>query len=267
MRNKSNKLGHQAPKGYVVNDFNSIEIEGDFAYCKSHNFVYKAKVENIKLHLGLPCYYTDIRFHDTAYNYYENCMLHWNRRKPISLKTCIRKTLNCKNIPVGTVVRFNKSWYYSGKKIDNGFNFKIKKENTLDIEYEINDPKFFKNFTSCERSQKLTDALRANGFIVMVNKNESFLSNMINTVTAYVRDGKFVNPEIPGETAIAYGFGKRIGFSSNDDDFMGYSDGCENILWDFNEDFNKWSQCRWIKKSTTIEEIIEELKCERENED
>lgn len=34
MRN-NNKIGHLAPKGYIVNIFNSIEIEGDYHYC--HN--------------------------------------------------------------------------------------------------------------------------------------------------------------------------------------------------------------------------------------
>ena len=254
---RSNKLGHRAPKGFRVNKFNSIEINGDWAYCKSHNFVYNTETEQAKLYMGLPCYYTDMRFVDTLHNYYHNTMLYWTRWKDISLKSCIRKVMSCKGIPKGTIVKFNKSWYYPKYKIDNGFNFKIKTENPLDIQYEINNPEYSNNFTSCERSQKLVDELRQNGFIVAVTKNESFLLNMVKTASTYTgKSSSDIDSEIEGETAIAYGFNKKIGFSSFADDFSGYSCGCDNILWDWRGQFNKWSDALTIPKQTSIEEII-----------
>jgi len=257
---KQNKLGHQAPKGYRVNRFNSIEIEGDFAYCKSHNFVYNSEIEEEKLYKGLPCYYTDIRFIDTIHNYYKNCMLYWTRWKDISLKSCIRRTLNCMNIPAGTIVDFNKSWYHPGKKIDLSYQFKIKKENKFNIKFEISDPNFSKNFNTCEFSKNLTDALRSNGFIVNVkSKNINFISSLLSTAAAYTGQDVSVNEE-EGEIAIAYGYGKKIGYSSKNNTFMGYYNGCDNILFDYFGEFNKWSQCNEINKTTPIEDIIKILK-------
>jgi hypothetical protein len=115
---KTLKMGHQAPIGRRVNTFNSIVIDGDFAYCKSHNFVYNTEEEEKKLYNGQPCYYTDTRFVD-GLNYYKECYLHWTRRKDISLENCIRKTLNCKGIPIGTVISFKKDWYERNTKFDN----------------------------------------------------------------------------------------------------------------------------------------------------
>jgi len=42
--NNMKKLGHQAPQGYRVNLFNSIELDGDFALCDSH-FIYSPDIE------------------------------------------------------------------------------------------------------------------------------------------------------------------------------------------------------------------------------
>lgn len=256
---KNIKLGHQAPKGYKINKFNSIEIEGDFAYCKSHNFLYNEQVEKEKLYNGLPCYFTDIRFIDGDYNFYKNTHLHWKRFKDSSLKSYIRKTLNCRNIPVGTIVDFKKSWSFIKGDIDNSFKFKIKKENNIDIDYEINNPSYYENFTNCNFSKILTHALRKEGFIVRVEKNESFLGGMLNTAIS-LTGGEQIDNEIEGDIAVAYGYGKKIGFSSFNNDFMGYSDGEDNILWDNFGEFDKWSRCNHISKKTKISEIINILK-------
>jgi hypothetical protein len=253
------KLGHQAPKGWRINKFNSIEINGDLHYCVSHNFVYDCEEEERKLYNAEPCYYTDNRFIDGLHNYFKNTHLYWTRWYDISLKACIRRTLQVKNIPVGTIVDFNKSWYYPKKNIDNSYKFKIKKSNPLDIKYEINMPKYKRNFENREFSQKLTEALRANGFIVGISKgNPNFISSMISTAAAYT--GQIIEEqEENGQIAVAYGHGRIIGFSTGENNFRGYSNGCENILYDFYGEFNKWSQCIEIHKSTPIDEIIEEL--------
>ena len=254
------KLGHQAPKGARVNRFNSIEIEGDFAYCYSHDFIYNSEIEEEKLYNAQPCYYTDSRFYDGPFNFYNNTKLYWTRFKSISLKACMRRTLQCKNIPVGTIVHFNKSWYYPGKNVDLSYRFKIRKENKLDVQFEINDPQYFSQFTSCKFSQELTEKLRAESFIVGVRKtNPNFISGMIATAATYMGNNEEVNNE-DGEIAVAYGYGKKIGFSSFDNSFMGYSNGCNRILFDKYGEFNKWSQCEEITKNTSINEIIERLK-------
>ena len=261
------KLGHQAPVGWRVNSFNSIDIRGDFAYCKSHNFIYDTDIESIKLHWGIPCRYTDIRYTDGRYNYYKQCQIHWTRFKDISLKACIRKTLACRNIPKGTSVIFEKSWHYEGKKIDNSYVFKITKENHFDPDYQITDPRFSDNFSTCGFSQELTKHLRASGFLVKVEKNTSFLMNMFNTAVQATGGKNFANSRITGEVAVAYGFGKRIGYSSYNDDFMGYSCGCDNILWNTREDFDKWSCCNEISKKSSIMEIIDILKADQKIEE
>jgi hypothetical protein len=256
------KLGHQAPKNLRTNKFNSIELRGDFAYCKSHNFIYSPDIEEEKLYNAEACYYTDKRFIDGRHNFYHDAHIHWTRWKDISLKACIRKTLNCKNIPLGTIVDFKKSCYAvsnKGKAIGLGYKFKIKKENKLDISYEINLDSYSNQFTNCEFSKELTTALRNNGFIVSVESNSSHLTNMLNTAIR-LTGGETVDAKIDGEVAIAYGYGKKIGFSSFDNDLFGYYDGKENILWDKFGEFDKWSRCNWISKNSSIDDIISKLK-------
>jgi hypothetical protein len=252
--------GHEAPKGHRINKFNDITINGDFAYCESHKFLYNTEVEEEKLYNAQPCYYTDNRFYDGYHNSYKQTMLHWTRFHDISLKACIRKVMETRNIPKGTEIRFGKSWYVRRVKWSNGFGFKVKKENKFEPQYEINMKGYSKNFNTCERSKELTDTLRANGFIVYVNsKNPSFLSSLISTAAAHV--GKQVDVDNDeGETATAYGYGKKIGFSSKNNTLFGYSNGCDSILWDRFGEFCKWSRCNEISKTTSIEEIIEILK-------
>ena len=265
-KNRTVKYGHQTPKGFVVDRFNSVEIDGDFAYCESHNFIYNTEEENRKLYDGKPCYHTDVRFYDGPFNFYGNCHLHWTRWKDISLKACIRKTLRCRNIPMGTVVDFRKSWFVPGKKFSNSYRFVVRKENMFEPEYEVNIPSYSENFTSCERSMKLVDALRQNGFLVMVERNHSRLMDMINSA-CQLTGKETVDPTIDGEIAIAYGFGKKIGFSSFDNDFMGYHNGKDSILWDRFGEFDKWSRCYQIPKGSSIGEILEVLKSENPKEE
>jgi hypothetical protein len=254
MRNK-NKLGHQAPKGYIYGRFNDVSIRGDFGYCTSHNFVYNKEEEKRKLYHGEPCYYTDIRYRD-GLNFYGNCYLKSSRWEDFSLKTAIRKTLNCRNIPVGTIVDFNKSWYIPGKRLDLSYRFKVRNENKFDLKYEINNPRYSANFNTCEFSLNLTNALRENGFIVSVEeRNVNFISSLISTAGAYIGNSIPIESE-DGESAIAYGYGKKIGFSSGKNSLFGYSNGVENILFDYLGEFDKWSRCLQISKNTHIDEIV-----------
>jgi len=260
MSDKINKIGHHAPQNYIRNKFNSIEIEGDFAYCKSHDFLYNPEIENKKLYDGLPCYYTDKRVFDGPFNFYNNTMIFWSRRKSISLKACIRKTLRCDNIPKGTRVSFNKGYCYRGKNIDNSYSFKVKKETHNFFEYQINLPGYSNNFKTCEFSKRLTDVLRENGFIVNVtNGNANFLSSMVAHASSYIGKESVIDEE-EGETAVAYGFGKKIGFSSKNNTLYGYSNACDNILWDNFGEFDKWSRCNEIPKTMDVTDIIKILK-------
>lgn len=253
------KIGHQAPKPFRINRFNSVEIEGDFAYCASHKFVYNIEEEEKKLYNGEACYYTDKRFYDGRHNYYKNTKLHWTRFKDVSLKACMRMVRNCKNIPIGTIVSFQKSWYYTGKNVDNSFNYKVRKENKLELNYEVSYPGYFENFETCDFAKKLTDALRANGFLVYVRKeNPDYLMSMVSNAAAHIGQ-KIEVEKVPEEIAFAYGHGKRIGFTARDNSLMGYSYARESVLFDWYDEFNKWSRCKEILKTTPIEEILETL--------
>lgn len=260
----SDKLGHQAPKKWRYNRyFNYINIHGDLHYCHSHNFVYNEVEEERKLYNAKPCYHTDGRYFDSQYNYFKECYLYHTRREwnqDISLKSCIRKTLQCRNIPVGTIVEFQHDWYIqrkSGEIIPMEYKFKVRKENCFNPKYKINLAKFSRNFDNCEKSQQLTDTLRANGFLVDVSKgNPDFIMDMIATATKYSTGKRGEDREAGGQIAVAYGHGMMIGFSSGDNSFRGYSNGRKSVLYDYFGEFNKWSQCYEIDKDIPADEII-----------
>lgn len=233
------KLGYQAHEKYRNKHFHYIEINDFFTYCNSHNFVFNSKEEMKKLYKGQPCFYTDIRYAASIFNSYGRAYIYYGRKKkPISLKACKRRILKVRNIPIGTIIDFNKDWYVVGKNVDLGYKFRIRKENNFNPNYEISKDSFFEDFTACKFSRELTRELRKNGFIVMV-KTDSF----DNT-----------------EYAVAYGFDKQIGYSVYNEPFCGYSSGRENILWDLGEEFDKWSRCNQIPKTTSINDIIKQLK-------
>ena len=85
--------------------------------------------------------------------------------------------------------------------------------------------------------------MRKNGFLVAVhNENPDRIYG-----------------EHSGCIAFAVGCGLRIGFSSGNESFMGYSDGVKEILFDYYDEFDKWSRCMGISKETPNEEIVKQL--------
>lgn len=272
MRRVDGKLGHQAPKGWRINDhFNHIEIEGDLHYCYSHDFVYNEVEEERKHYNGEPCHYTDNRYGDGRHNYFKNCHLYfsrskWGKRFELTLKACIRRTLRTRNIPVGTIVRFSRDWYHGGKKIDFSYRFKVKKENRFDPEYQINMPSYSRNFDDSEYCQKLTDLLRANEFIVSVSKgNPNFIMGMLATASEYATGKRGEDVDDEGQIATAYGHGMKIGYSTGNNSYRGYSCGMNNILFDYFGEFNKWSQCYELSKDMTPEEVVKQLSAPRKD--
>lgn len=247
------KRGHQAPVGWRINEFNSIEFEPDFAYCDKYNFAFDKHKEMMKLYLGLPCFHTDVRYN--TYDPFRGSVLYYKRYDYLSLKACIRRTMRCKGLPKGTIVKFNKGFHHRNSKVDNSYKFVVKKENPIDIKYELNDPELYNNFSTCKFSRELTNALRQNGFLVFVEPNKSFLISMLN-VGAEANGSELIPNIIEGEVATAFGHGKKIGFSSYNNDLYGYTLGEDNILWDRFGEFDKWSRCETIPKTTSVQEII-----------
>ena len=261
-KKKQIKLGYEAPKGLRVNsNFMYIEVK-DMHYCYSHDFWFNKEEQDRLLHTGKPCFYTDGYVEGNHNSYGEGCMI-WNRRGGFTLKKAFRLLKRTRNLPVGTIVEIGHNCVGKHKKSKKayglGYKFKVKKENKFDPQYEVMRPSFFENFNTDQKSKDLTNLLRANGFLVSVNnKNPNFISGMIATASAAIGKSADVSDE-GGEIAVAYGHGLRVGFSSNKSSYRGYSNGCENVLFDKWDEFNKWSQCYQISKEKTNEEILEIL--------
>jgi hypothetical protein len=264
------KRGYRCAKGWEPKDFGLIHIDGDLHLCSGPDgdFVFNTEHETKKLYMGKPCVYTDTRF-DTEKNLnsYHSTYVYYSRRKfdslrrssewckpnrtprqwgklPISLKACIRKIRKVKGIPKGTVIEFANHWYYPGSKnvpayvyIHNG------KDSEYEPNYQINEATFNNNFTEDVWAIELTDKLRAAGFLVQVyNENPGLIYGVSE-----------------GEMAVAYGFNKKIGFSTGNNDFRGYHIGCDHVLYDYYNCFDKWSKALIIKKTTPIDEIVRQL--------
>lgn len=244
---KSIKLGHQAPKGWRINNCQYIEVEGRFNYNPQYNFVYDQKEELYKLYQGQACYYTDARFDAISYtggiSNITVLKLHPKTRRYISHKSAIRKLLKLKGLPIGTLVELRKNWYYiKHPKLDNTFIFKVKKENPIDITYEINHASLFRDFSTSGKEQELVIALRNNGFLVSVTKDNLHDPN-----------GEYE------EVATAYGYGKKVGFSALGLPVHGYYNGTDKVLWDIYGEFDKWSKCNHISMFLPTEEILDIL--------
>lgn len=282
MTREYKKLGVQAPKEYAKfakNNFAFIQLNGNYAYCKSHNFIYNPKVEEEKLYNAQPCYYTDKRF-DDGMNYFKQTYLHFfrckrrpnkrpknsffnlsfdlnrnknrgNKKKRLSLKACLRRVKNLKGVNKGDVILFETGWHFRENKVYLAYVVKIKKDKPMEVTYEVSEPSYFNNFKNDPKSFALVELLRNNGFLVQVwNSNPGFIYG-----------------EDDGEIAIAYGYGKKIGFSSFENSFRGYANGRGNILWDNFDEFDKWSKAYSIPKDTTPEEIINILKTKQQTEE
>ena len=265
------KRGYRCAKAWRPRHFGLIHIDGDLHFCSDGNFVYNAETEKDKLYMAQPCIYTDTRFDtEKGMNYYHSTYVYFSRRNfdklrrqsewgkpnrtprdwgelPITLKSCIRKVRGIKGIPKGTAIEFANHWYYPKSDnipayvyIHNG------KDADFIPDYQVNDDCYKARFTSDEWANELTDKLREAGFLVQVwNENPGFIYG-----------------EGEGEIAVAYGFNKKIGFSTGKNDFRGYSNGCESVLYDYRNYFDKWSKALGIKKTTPIDEIVRQLKDE-----
>lgn len=254
------KYGYQAPRGRRTNyGFMCIDVE-NMHYCWSHDFWFSQEEQNALLHQGKPCIYTDYGYAEGNHNSFgRGCML-WKRGNGFTLRKAIRLLKRTRNLPIGTIVKIGHNWRYASKKgksgIELSYDFKVRKENKFDPKYEISPEFSGGNFNTDEKAKALTDLLRANGFIVAVrSKNPNFISSLVATAAAHIGKSTDVTDE-EGEIATAYGHGLRVGFSSGNSTYRGYSCGVKSILFDKWNEFDKWSRCREISKEKTNEEIL-----------
>lgn len=230
-------MPHLAPKRYRWNTFAHIKIE-DKHYCPNLNLVYDIEEQDILLHDGKPCVYTDNR-HDDKYsgNFYSKCRIGKLRDRK-SLKALIRKANSLKGLKGDELIRFESLMYIPGKNVDLAYRYRPKNTET-DIVFKVDAPTLSNNFdTPLEAS--LVTQLREVGFLIFV----------------YDTHPDFIYGKHDGMCCVGYGHGRRIGFS-NTDTFRGYKSGDGNILWEYREDFNKWSRCNILPK--TSKKLIETL--------
>lgn len=210
-----------------------------WGYCANYHFIFDVNIEKQKLYSAQPCIYTDKRF------IIEHNVQKFFKRSSGSLKACIRWAKRMGNVPVGSSIKFNKRYYDGSGRLDYTFTFKVKKYNKREFDFQLDQPEYFLNFDNLatEKEHNLLLQLRQNGFIV----------------------GVYPNNDIGGQDAIGYGYGKIFGFSTGKYNFQSYPDGFDSVLWDYFGEFDKWSRCNKIPKSTTNEEIIDILKNSKSN--
>ncbi len=259
----NNKKGYMCAKGWRPRKFAIIHIDGNFHYNPSNNTIYNYEIEKDKLYMGLPCVFTDKDFDTTnGLNYYKStylyktyrkchnnhtnkdyCKINRNPKKKqhlLSLKACIRKVNKCKGIPKGTIITFDNHYYYPNSKNRPIYVYKHNKNSSININSKINIKNYSNMFTNNKWCNELTIKLRELGFIVGIYSDDE-----------------------DGEYATAFGFNKMIGFSTDSNNYCGYTLGKNNVLYDYRGYFNKWSQCNTISKLTSINEIVNQLTNEK----
>lgn len=245
---------------YLGHKFNKIDVS-DAAYCDSHNFLFDSDAEERKLYNAQPCHYTDSRYYSSPFtNSYGGCTILWSRLVDKPLKYLLNVIKEVRNAS-GYDFVIESDYYVKGA---GHFKYIVKgSDNKFDPEYRIDESWKTGNFSCDPKAAALVDRLRAEGFIVEMKKNQGFLTTMLNTALAVTGKEPIENPPVE-ECCIAYGYGKKIGFSSNKASLFGYSYGEDNILYDYYGYFAKWSRCEQIPKDTDSEEIIKILKSERD---
>ena len=248
--NKIVKMGFNLPEKYrseymfskitVVRDDKDWYDTEYLGLYKTTNekFLYNKIEQERLLYYGKPCIYTDVNFKaDDNTNF-----IFWDRNGKHSLKAFKRFVNKLTIIPKHVHFSFKTSYYFT--KINKGleYNYKTKSKNKI-YNYEINKEKYFKlaDLNVCNWDfNGLVTLLRNNGFTCAVY---------------HELEDKYTNEHY---YCVAYGFGKKIGFVSNQQTNSYYFNNF--ILWDKLGYFNKWSQCEQIELNTNFNTILEILK-------
>jgi hypothetical protein len=193
------------------------------------------------LYNGKPCIYTDNNY-STEYNEYNYNINITKKRSGVSLKTVMRKINKYKNLTNETILlKIRNANYFPRLKMDLGVIFKMKPTNDI---VTFNKSKIFTD-TSIIKDGKIKEII---DILIKLDFNifkEEFDENYDGTV---IKD-----------IFVVYGANRKIGITQFDDTIYGYTDAMENILYDDYDEFDKWSRCKKIPKSNSVNDIINEI--------
>ena len=214
---------------------------------------------------GKPCIFTDDDYELFNNNYYENhgFYLPGGRRKPGTLGSAIKKIRKMEQVfPTGTVLKLvNKSYY----KDDN-----TGQTASLDLEYKttrkfqgyqetfsVSKQSYLSEIPDDNIVREFVKQMRENGFLVQVTDNEQYCD--ADHPDAYDSLAEYHMPSPswmrPSFAAYFTGHGIEGGISYPGETLFGYTNGINNVLFDYKDEFNKWSRCYELKKPTNTEEV------------
>jgi hypothetical protein len=225
--------------------------------------------ENRKLHYGEPCSYLDSRIYQD--DFVSSSYFTRYRKKKYSKKQILNILDGIYNVDKGAYMVISSNQQLVRKSTNEKKRFKLyHKPSYKRFRFRndlIQSPAFTSNFKNDEKANELITKLRAIGFVCKIQFEKEYIYDLEQGQTEY--NGRSITSEninenltlnsIEVECAVCYGMGIRIGISENKFSLFGYSNGCDNILFDKYDYFNKWSQCEEISKDNTIDEIITKL--------
>lgn len=212
------------------------DVYGSLFFAKKGKIVFDSFEQRKLLAQGLPCIYTDTRFGN-----FDTCYFAGKRKKTIIRNMNKFTSLYKINVPIlfqNKYVRFK------------GLQYTVK-PNTCDVVFK-NDMNIDVNILKDEWLKNIASDFLNNGFTVLHKPNNQYVYNDEN-------DYKKGYKTIKSDAIIAYGHGKRIGVSSKGEDLFGYSCGSENILVEYDINFDKWSKCWEVSKEKSNSDIIKEI--------
>jgi hypothetical protein len=239
------KLIHKLPKGnrknYGWRD-HFIDFDSPIGYCDSYRVIFNKSEQEKLLAQGKACIFTDNRFHGFPSWIYLG-------KTTKSIERNASKLINISSDEVTLTIDNRYCWRNRAGKYQSP-------ELQIIIPPTHEPPEFEKHYGDISlltdpKAIELAYALKENGFFFRIYQNTGFLAG----------------GDMGGCVVMVYGENKRIGLSEFNHSFLGYSYGCDNILWDYYDEFDKWSRCYEIPKTTNTNEIIEILKTEKSTEE
>lgn len=232
------KIIHSASKGTRIN-YNwlwcDFKYGSELSYCKSHKLIFNNAEQEKLLSNGKACIYTDKRFGGISGHLFLG-------KTTKAIKRNSSKIRNISGVEVPLTISNRYRWVSRKGAISRPTLSLTIPTSTNPVTFNLDmgditkltDPKVI----------QITQALMDNGYYVTIFRNTSFITG--DPINNYI--------------VMAYGENKMVGISEYNDPFRGYGYGCDNILWDFYDEFDKWSRCYEIPKTTKTTEIIELLK-------